>query len=378
MRITILQGAFLPVPPLRGGAVEKMWFGLGPEFARRGHTVTHVSRQCDGLAAGEMIGGVRHLRVKGYERPRRLAASLARDFFYTWRAARRAPDADVIVTNTFWAPLLLGRRHGAIYADVQRMPKGQIRFYGRAGRLRANSSAVEAAIVAEWPAAGARVRVIPNPLPFAPERPVEWTRKTKTVLFAGRLHPEKGIELLLAAWVQARARGALAGWRLELVGPVTVAEGGGGEAWAEALQKRYASPDIVWRAPIYSAAALNRAYEAATVFAYPSLAVKGETFGVAVLEAMAWGAVPVVSGLACFRDFVTEGENGLIFDHAGVAPTLALAEALERAALDSSRALAERAIAVRGTHSNAAMAEKFLADFACLAAGRRESPGRTP
>jgi hypothetical protein len=27
MKITIIQGAFLPVPPLLGGGVEKMWFG---------------------------------------------------------------------------------------------------------------------------------------------------------------------------------------------------------------------------------------------------------------------------------------------------------------------------------------------------------------
>ena len=51
MKITILQGAFLPVPTKRGGAVEKVWFGLGREFARLGHTVTHVSRRCDDLPA---------------------------------------------------------------------------------------------------------------------------------------------------------------------------------------------------------------------------------------------------------------------------------------------------------------------------------------
>jgi hypothetical protein len=37
MRITIVQGAFLPVPPVLGGAVEKIWFALGKEFASRGH-----------------------------------------------------------------------------------------------------------------------------------------------------------------------------------------------------------------------------------------------------------------------------------------------------------------------------------------------------
>lgn len=358
------------MPALRGGAVEKMWFALGPEFAARGHAVTHLSRQYDGLPSEETLRGVRHVRVAGYEQPRQVAASIAHDFFYTWRAARRAPDAEVIVTNTFWAPLLLRRRHGVIYVDVQRMPKGQIRLYGRAARLRANSSAVAAAIVAEWPAAAARVHVIPNPLPFGPERPVDWSRKTKSVLFAGRLHPEKGIELLLEGWRLARSAGRLEGWRLDLVGPVKTSEGGGGEAWADALRRRFAADDVVWHGPIYDAQELNRAYERATVFAYPSLAAQGETFGVAVLEAMAWGALPVVSGLACFRDLVTGGENGFVFEHSGAAPAADLADALERAADDAARPIALRATEVRRTHSNAAMAEQFLSDFECLLAAR--------
>ncbi len=365
MKITILQGPFLPVPALRGGAVEKMWFGLGPEFASRGHTVTHLSRRFAGVADEETVRGVRHVRIPGYERPPRMAKGLVLDFLYSWRAARRAPDADVTITNSFWSPVLLGRRHGAIYVDVQRMPKGQIKLYRRAARLRANSSAVEAAIIAELPTAAPRVKVIPNPLPFAP-RPVDWSRKTKTVLFAGRIHPEKGIELLLEAWSRARRTGGLDGWALELIGSVKTSEGGGGEAWVDGLRQRSAADGVIWGAPIYDAEKLNLAYERASVFAYPSLAVKGETFGVAILEAMAWGAVPVVSGLACFRDFVVDGQNGFIFDHDAPDRAEKLAAALIRATQSDLRPLAERALTVRETHSNATLAEAFLADFTSL------------
>ncbi|HWA86225.1 MAG TPA: glycosyltransferase family 4 protein [Opitutus sp.] len=366
MKITILQGAFLPVPARRGGAVEKMWFGLGPEFVAHGHEVTHISRLCDGLPATGEIGGVRHVRIRGYDRPARTAAGLVLDFLYARRAARAAPDADVIVTNSFWAPLVLKARSGALYVDVQRMPKGQMRLYRRAARLRANSSAVADAIAAEAPQMMERVRVIPNPLPFVPARPVDWTLKDRTVLFVGRIHPEKGIELLLDAWLQLRRAGRLDGWRLELIGPVKSSEGGGGETWAAELRHRFAAADIAWRAPIYDADELNRAYERAAVFAYPSLAAKGETFGLAVLEAMAWGAVPIVSELACFRDFVTTQRNGVVFDHLR-RPVPALAEALEQAARPESRALGERAVAVRETHSTPAVAKLFLDDFAALA-----------
>ena len=58
MRIAILQGPFLPVPPLRGGAIEKAWFRLGKAFAKEGHEVVHVSRLCDDLPQEETIEGV--------------------------------------------------------------------------------------------------------------------------------------------------------------------------------------------------------------------------------------------------------------------------------------------------------------------------------
>ena len=61
MRITILQGAFLPVPAIRGGAIEKAWQVLGEAFVKAGHDVTHISRLCDGLPEQESIEGVRHL-----------------------------------------------------------------------------------------------------------------------------------------------------------------------------------------------------------------------------------------------------------------------------------------------------------------------------
>lgn len=366
VRITILQGPFYPVPPVKGGAVGKMWFELGAEFAARGHVVTDVSRRYPGFPDEETRRGVRFMRVPSVDHSGATLRNLLRDYFYTRRAARVMPEADVVVANTFWAPLVLARRHGAIYVDLQRMPKGRTRFYGRAARIRANSSAVERAVLAESPRVAARVRVIPNPLPFVPERLPIWNAKRQTILFAGRIHPEKGIELLLEAWARVRAAGRLHDWTLELVGPVDPKLGGGGEAWLREVQRRHPSDGVQWHPPVFDVAALNAIYERATVFVYPSLAVQGETFGLAVLEAMAWGAVPVVSQLACFQDFVTPGKNGYAFAHDGADAAAALAEAIEAAARPESRALAERALAVRETHSCSSIATQFLEDFARL------------
>lgn len=368
MRITILQGAFLPVPPLRGGAVEKRWFELGQQFCRKGHSVCHVSRSFPGLPACENIGGVRHVRVKGYEMPANGWVLKALDLLYSWRALRVLPVADVLVTNTFWMPILaagLQRRRGRIMVDVARMPKGQLRFYGKAACLRANSSAVRQAIVREVPWLAARVCTIPNPLPLLPAAVTNNVRG-KVILYCGRLHPEKGIDLLIRAFSKARQRG-LNGWTLRLVGPADVAAGGGGVAWLEGLLAgpQAAGQPIEWLGPVYDGEDLQRHYQEAAIFVYPSLAEQGETFGLAPLEAMACGAVPIVSALACFRDFIIPGVNGLVFDHRSADADQLLADQIVHLANDSGQraTLSQEARGVCQSHHPEAIAADFLRCF---------------
>lgn len=371
LRITILQGAFLPVPPLRGGAVEKMWFELGKQFSQQGHRVCHVSRSFPGLPPEELIDGVRHVRVRGYDTPANWLHLKLLDLLYSLRALRVLPPADILITNTFWLPILAARfqqRLGRIVVDVERMPKGQMRFYHRAACLRANSNAVAQAIAREAPHLAGLVRIVPNPLPFLPP-PLAAVERDPVILYCGRLHPEKGIALLIDAFRLASERG-LSGWTLRLVGPADMAAGGGGLGWLEHL---LAGPQatglpIEWLGPVYGEQELLQHYRQAGLFAYPSLAERGETFGLAPLEAMACGAVPIVSDLACFRDFITPGLNGLVFNHRAVDPAAALAQEILTLAHDPERrtAMAEAALAVRESHFPATIARQFLEGFEAL------------
>lgn len=372
LRITIVQGAFFPVPPVRGGAVEKLWHGLAGEFARAGHEVTHVSRAVPELPGAGVAGGVRHVRVAGYDQPRGGLRLKWRDLLYTRRALRAAPaEADILVTNTFWAPLLAGRAQGAIYVSVERMPKGQMRLYRRAARLRACSEAVAAGIRREAPGLAERVRVIPNPLPFTPGEAVDFAAKGEEIVFVGRIHPVKGVGLLLRAFAAAKARGRLgAGWRLTLAGPADEARGGGGAAWWRGELARAGGADVTWLGAVYEEVVLNALYRGARVMAYPTTDARGEAMPIAPLEAMAWGCVPVVSGLACFRDYIRAGENGVVFDHEASDPVEALAAALGEAARPETKAWGEVAMAVRGSHALEVVAGRFLADFAELVARR--------
>lgn len=361
MKITIVQGAFLPVPPLLGGAVEKMWFLLGQEFVRQGHEVVHISRRYGDLPASEVIEGVQHLRMSGFATPKSLVVLKALDLLYTLAVIRKLPKADILVSNTFWLPVLVrSRRFGAVMVDVQRMPKGQMRLYRAAAILRANSTPVERAILTDDPQAAGRTVMIPNPLTFIPGREPDWAKKENIILYAGRLHPEKGIGLLLDAFAQFKQAGG-SDWRLRLVGPYKTSQGGGGRDWKAALQARHAAvPGVQWVEPIFDKDRLNLEYERAKLFAYPSLAEKGETFGLAPLEAMAWGCVPIVSDLECFKDFIRHGENGFVFDHRGAGAGERLCAAL---AQPVSARQSQTALQVRTSHSVAKIAEAFLGEF---------------
>lgn len=371
MNITIIQGAFLPVPPIMGGGVEKIWYRMGQEFTRNGHEVTHISRMHPELPKENQIGGVQHVRVPGYDTPDSIWKLKLLDFFYSRRACRVVPtEADIVITNTFWAPLLLSKPlNGKAYVDVQRMPKGQMRWYCHA-RLRANSTPVATAIRSELSAKHHhRVAMIPNPLPFAVSEPFNHSSKQPVLLYCGRVHPEKGLHLLIQAMRLLKNP-----WPLRIVGPWQIDQGGGGAAYKNELTHAAQELPVTFVGPVHQADGLNEEYQAATVFIYPSIAEKGETFGLAPLEAMAWGCVPIVSNLDCFKDFIRSGENGLIFDHRGNDAIKNLAEAIRVLTTDANmhRNLALQALDVRRTHSPQAIAQMFLNDFKLMMETNRE------
>jgi glycosyltransferase involved in cell wall biosynthesis len=375
MKITIIQGAFFPVPPIMGGAVEKRWFQLGKEFARLGHDVCQISRSFQGFPKEELVEGVRHIRVAGYDQPSRLAWLKLLDAFYTIRACYALPVAsEVVVTNTFWAPLLVPRRYGRlIYADIARTPRGQCRFYRAAGRLRANSSPVAVAIRSELPSSQHyRVSLIPNPLPFVGPVGNPLPAKRPILLYCGRVHPEKGLELLLNAVSDLPAE-----WEVRVVGPWETAQGGGGSRYLRQLQSLPAGKRVKFVWPIFDPEELAAHYRDAALFCYPSVAEKGETFGLAPLEAMAWGCVPVVSDLECFKDFISDQSNGRVFDHRVRNAPAQLQKILQELTADpfQRQRLAEQALLVRHSHAPAQIAQMFLADFESALASCR--PGQS-
>ena len=370
MKITIVLGAFFPVPPLMGGAVEKVWFALGQEFVRRGHDVVQISRAHPELPATQEIEGVRHVRVRGSSQPRSILWLKWLDLLYSLRVRRILPEADILVTNTFWLPILTRTtRRGLVYVHVQRGPKGQMRWYAHVARLLAVSRAIADQIVTEAPHLSTKVRVIPNALPFRIDRNARGARE-QTILFVGRIHPEKGLELFLRALSRLPAE-MLASWKVRIVGPHETRLGGGGEAFLRSMQTlgERGGARLEWPGQIFDPAKLSEEYRSALVFAYPSVAETGEAFGVAPIEAMAHGCAPFVSNLPCFRDYIEDGVTGFVFDHRGLEPEKNLAARLVdllRLGPEQIMRVGEAARAKAAQFDVEPVARRYLEDFASL------------
>ncbi|HST30635.1 MAG TPA: glycosyltransferase family 4 protein [Chthoniobacterales bacterium] len=371
MKITIVLGAFLPVPPTMGGAVEKVWYGLAQQFRQRGHDVVMVSRKMPDQPREEIADGIRHLRVPGFNAPRSLIWLKFLDLLYSIRVRRFLPPADILVTNTFWLPLLVrDRTLGRVYVHVGRYPKGQVRFYRRAARLQAPSSAIARAIAAEAPQFSGKISVIPYPVPEpAAGTPPSISNRQKVILYVGRIHPEKGVHLLVDAFIRG-TRAAFTDWKMMIVGPAESRFGGGGTEYLFRLKRSIAKSDerITLAGSIFDPAALEKILRSARLFVYPSLAERGESFGLAPLEAMTQGCAVLVSKLDCFGDFIQGGETGFVFDHRSSSPAESLRAKMESVVSDEAllARVAEAGHLKSAEYSPSRVADLFIADFSSL------------
>ena len=203
MRINIVTGPFYPIPPVLGGAVEKVHLLLAGAYRDAGHEVTIISRRYKEFPYEERVDGIRHVRIRSSDRSASFAVNLILDFFYALRAAFALPEADITITNAFFLPLVLPhRRAGKIYVQIGRYPKGQMFLYFRADRLQAVSKAVGQAIARQAPWLAGKIVVIGYAIPDAYFSSQVERKREQVVLYVGRIAREKGIELLLRAFAK--------------------------------------------------------------------------------------------------------------------------------------------------------------------------------
>ncbi|WP_421120246.1 glycosyltransferase family 4 protein [Aquihabitans daechungensis] len=123
-----------------------------------------------------------------------------------------------------------------------------------------------------------------------------WPVEGRTIFFLGRHEPRKGLDVLLAALPMLPA-------------DITVWIGSDGPD-TERLRVRHAGdPRIHWLGRL-SDEDKRRRLKAADIFCAPSL--RGESFGVVLLEAMAAGAAIVASDLSGYRLVARPDQDGLL------------------------------------------------------------------
>ncbi len=371
------MGFFLPVPALAGGATEKIWHRLGELMAAEGHDVTILSRRWPGLPDREQIGRVQHVRLPGVNHTRYLPINLLLDFLWGLRVLRALPPADIVVCNTVSLPVYLrwGKpAAGRVAAVLGRMPKGQNRAYGGVDLLLATSQAVADQVRRENQKLSERIFLFPNPIDWGlHQRAAQQASSghTLTIGYVGRIHPEKGLEQMLDAAVLLAARSDLPPWRLSLIGPVNVVQGGGGEGYRDGLVAKYQpllGERLLFLPPIFDQTALARHYGELDIFCYPSLAAKGEGLSIAPIEAMAAGAVPVVSTLDCYRDLIQSTDNGFQFEQTSPSAVSDLAAIFTELLRDPAKrqAVSGRAQATARRFDYAETARLLLGEFGRL------------
>lgn len=218
MRIALVCTEKLPVPPVRGGAIQTYIDGVLPFLAAR-HAVTVVCRTDPALPEAEEAGGARFVRVAADDGPEayadRVAAFLATESWdaveifnrpaFVERIARAAPGARLILSlhNAMLAPDRIppgrARRILALLDGVvtisEFIRQSAVAHYAEfAGKFRTIYSGVDLDRFRPGPSPASRALRAALGLG---ERPV--------ILSVGRLSPKKGIHVVLGAMERVAA-----------------------------------------------------------------------------------------------------------------------------------------------------------------------------
>ncbi len=245
----------------------------------------------------------------------------------TWQALRLARRAGA--RSLFFSWQNLDRRYPFPFALGERRVLNSVDY-----ALMGTQSAAEV-----WRAKGYRgpLAVIPqfgvDPALFSP--PTKPLRgRTCAIGYVGRLVPEKGVDVLLAALAALKAKG-VPGWRLDILG------GGPQEAALRDQAAALGLREQVTFGGQLPSTQMAAFYRQLDILVLPSLTRPNwkEQFGRVLVEAMACGAVPVGSDSGAIPGVI--GDGGLIVPE-GNAP--ALADALRRLIEDHAlrQALAHR------------------------------------
>jgi glycosyltransferase involved in cell wall biosynthesis len=152
----------------------------------------------------------------------------------------------------------------------------------------------------------------------------------RQLLFLGRIHPVKGVDILLRAWQAVERR--FPDWDLLIAGP----DNGGYLPAMQALAAQLRLERVVFCGGLFGEEKL-RAYRAASLFVLPT---HSENFGMTVAEALAAGTPAIVSKGAPWSGLETQGAGWWI--DIGVDPLIACLELALRCSTSELEVMGKR------------------------------------
>jgi len=186
------------------------------------------------------------------------------------------------------------REHGHDSPQAQQAFNTEQKVFSEADAVVVTTPGMEADVIARIPQAQGRTHVIPNYVDTDQFRPSTHPETPETILFVGRIAPEKNLEKLLEAVSPLEA---------------TVRIIGEGQL-RPALQKRFAhlGDRIIWEGNIPNRE-MPRCMNEATIFVLPS---QYEGHPKALLEAMACGRPVIGADSPGIREIIEHGRTGLL------------------------------------------------------------------
>ena len=361
MRICHVAPELLPVPPTRGGAIERWIRDAAVRLSARGHEVHVISRDRGDAATEDTIDGVQYhyLTIPAWlDRGR--AAALFRGLWY-YLAVRRVLarlSVDVVHHHSRPAGLWLSHPAGSrarLIISLHSMDYGwgfgyrawDRRLFARgltmASRVLCVSHFIERHTVERYPGVRASVTTVYNGVDgelFKPEasgprlrqgygaasKPQAPSPRLRqgygaaskphvTILYVGRVEARKGVKVLVDAFEQ-RISPRLPQARLRIVGPHSYWDAQPSGYYAEIKARCDANQLIELRGPTYVDAELAQVYRDAAVSVVPS--TFPEALGLTSIEAQASGIPVVVSDAGGLPETVSPGVSGLVFENGNV------------------------------------------------------------
>jgi spore coat protein SA len=391
MRICHVAPELLPVPPTRGGAIERWIRDAAVRLARRGHELHVISRDHGDGARGTTDGGVRYHFVPIPPRlDDGLAAAVARGLWYysRVRSILSSVAPDVVHHHSRPAGLWICSGIAPSVISLHSMEYGWgfgYRGWDRplfrrglqaASRVLCVSDFIRRHTLERYPAIAGKAVTVYNgvdPDTFTPTAATAAAGEPggphqATVLYVGRVEERKGVHVLVDAFervISARVPTA----RLRIVGPSSYWKRGD-HGYYDTLSKRCeANPRIELRGPTYDDAELSAIYRSAAVSVVPS--TFPEALGLTSLEAQASGVPVVVSDAGGLPETVAAGKSGLVFANRSVEQLGELVvDLLGNTSRRGEMAAAAREWAVK-TFSWEAIASRLETEYALLRPGDR-------